>query len=404
MRDADFSLSQHVFISLLNPMLSIVLSAAFFALWTFRRENRYVARLVVCYVAVAIGFTLQSFDFGIDYQVSRLISNLFFFAAMFLFAGALLSRQGLAVPNRALIGCAAVAIAVMSWFLWVQPDFVARVIVVNYGLGAMCTVAVLRLRRAARRTLIDRLVVGVTSVRALDFFVRPLLVALFDSHASTATGITSPYWLTTSLATIVFSLLIALALLTAAALDTIEELQTESQTDPLSKLLNRRGFEQQGEALIDKCTARSMPLALILADLDHFKTINDNHGHAAGDAVIAAFGERLRNVMGPLAIAGRVGGEEFAILLPLADLGAARLFAETMRALPGGGEILPQGARVTASFGVAERRNGERLEALMRRADAALYEAKRTGRDCVRTESAGEKAVDAASASDRYAV
>src|SRR5690606_14182647 len=118
-----------------------------------------------------------------------------------------------------------------------------------------------------------------------------------------------------------------------AALDTIEELQTESQTDPLSKLLNRRGFEQQGEALIDKCTASSMPLALILADLDHFKTINDNHGHAAGDAVIAAFGERLRNVMGPLAIAGRVGGEEFAILLPLADLGAARLFAETMRAL-----------------------------------------------------------------------
>ena len=378
-------MSQLVFISLLNPLLSMVLAAAFFALWMFRRGNRYVARLVLCYLAVAAGFSLQSFDFGLGYEASRFLSNLLFFGALYLFASALLARQGLAVPVAQLLSCIGLAMAVTGWFLWVRPDFAARVFAVNFGLGAMCVVTTLRLRLAARQTVVDRLVMLMTGVRALEFFVRPPLVALFGGAAGQQVDITSPYWLATSLATIVFSLLIALTVLTAVALDTIHELQAESQTDPLSRLLNRRGFEQRGAALIGECAAAGVPVTLVLADLDHFKAINDNHGHAAGDAVIAAFAERLRCAMGPRALAGRIGGEEFAVLLPLADSGAARLFAEAVRALPAGGgvEALPPGAWVTASFGIAERQDGEGLEALMRRADAALYRAKRAGRDCV---------------------
>lgn len=379
-------MSQHVFISLLNPLLSLVLAAAFFVLWMFRPGNRYVARLVVCYLAVVAGFSLQSFDFGLGYEAARFLSNLLFFVALSLLASAVLTRQGLPVPVMPLAACVGISMAVMAWFLWVEPDFVARVFAVNYGLGAICVVIVLSLRRALRQTLIDRLVMVVTGVRAIDFFVRPLLVAMFDTAAAQPANITSPYWLATSLATIVFSLLIALTLLTAVALDTIEELQAESQTDPLSKLLNRRGFEQRSAALIEDCAAAGVPVALVLADLDHFKTVNDNHGHAAGDAVIAAFAERLRRTMGPRAIAGRIGGEEFGVLLPLADLGAAKLFAEAVRTLHSSADVdgLPPQTRVTASFGATERAGGEGLEAMMRRADAALYRAKRAGRDCVR--------------------
>ena len=385
-------MSQHLFISLLNPLLSAVLAAAFLALWLFRRNNRYVRRLVVCYFAVAAGFLLQSFELGLGYAPSRFLSNLLFFVAMYLFVGAVTARQGLPAPKAALIACIVAAMAVTGWFMWARPDFAARVFAVNYGLGAMCLVAMLRLRRAPRQTMIDRLVMAMTGVRALDFLVRPPLVALFSSAAGQPADITSPYWLATSLATIVSSLLIALTLLTAVALDTIEELQAESQTDPLSKLLNRRGFEQRGEALLEECARAGVPVALVLADLDHFKAINDSHGHAAGDAVIAAFAERLRGAMGQCALAGRLGGEEFGVLLPLADTGAARLFAEAVRTLHSGGDIeaLPAGTRVTASFGIAERHAGERLGALMRRADAALYAAKSAGRDCVRLAPAAE--------------
>ena len=126
-----------------------------------------------------------------------------------------------------------------------------------------------------------------------------------------------------------------------------------SETDTLSGLLNRRGFEERADRAVREAVRREGPLALVIADLDHFKSINDSYGHAAGDAVIAAF---------------------------------ARFFAEGARsafaALPVDG--LPDDVRFTASFGVAELAPGETTRDLMRRADGALYEAKKAGRDCVR--------------------
>jgi diguanylate cyclase (GGDEF)-like protein len=94
----------------------------------------------------------------------------------------------------------------------------------------------------------------------------------------------------------------------------------------------------------------------------------------------------LRSATGARGAAGRIGGEEFAVLLPLSDLGAARLFAEAIRSFYSAGAIdgLPPGIRVTASFGVAARSGREGLMPLMRRADEALYKAKKTGRDSVR--------------------
>lgn len=373
--------NQQIFISLLNPTLAVVLAAAFFVLWMFRRENRYVVQLSLCYVAVTAGFTLQGFDFGLGFELSKLLSNLLFFCALSLLATAVLSRQNLPVPVLQMGACVLVSVALLCWFLWVKPDFAARVFTVNYGLGALCVVALLRLRQAKRRTLMDRLIMLMTGVRAMEFFLRPPLVRLLDSHPGESPYISSAYWLSTSLATMIFSLLIALTLLTAVALDTIQELQAETQTDPLSKLLNRRGSQ-----LLERCTAARMPVALVMADLDHFKAVNDNHGHAAGDRVIADFAEKLRLAAGSRGIIGRIGGEEFAVLLPLADLVAARLFAEAVRTLCAAGGIdgLPPGTRVTASFGVAARSEDEGLEALMRRADEALYQAKRNGRDGVR--------------------
>ncbi|PDQ19180.1 GGDEF domain-containing protein, partial [Mesorhizobium sanjuanii] len=117
-----------------------------------------------------------------------------------------------------------------------------------------------------------------------------------------------------------------------------------------------------------------------------FKNINDNFGHASGDRVIEAFAGLLREAAADHHVAGRLGGEEFAIILPGTNLAAARLFAEGTRnafgTLPVEG--LPQDHRCTASFGVAELQPGEGFAGLTQRADEALYQAKRGGRDRVR--------------------
>ncbi len=380
------AVSQDLFISLLNPVLSIVLSTAFFVLWSFRRENRYVLQLCVCYFAVAIGFALQSFDLGVGPAVSKVISNLLFFGALLLFVAAVTSRQGVRVPWAASLLCIAAGMGGLLWFLFVQPYFPGRVFSVNYGLGALCIVAMMRLRQSSRRSVIDRMIVLMAGLRAADFFIRPLLVALLSGvDAGRPPYLHSPYWLTTSLSVMVFSLLIALTLLTAVALDTINELQAESETDALSKLLNRRGFEQKAASVLQRSARNGAPVTLVLADLDHFKSVNDRFGHAVGDQVIVEFAARLQ-AAGSRAVVGRIGGEEFAVLMPSTDLVAGRLFAETVREAFCSETVegVPQGVKLTASFGVAGRFGGEELAPLMLRADEALYKAKQNGRDSVR--------------------
>ena len=131
---------------------------------------------------------------------------------------------------------------------------------------------------------------------------------------------------------------------------------------------------------------QGIPVALVIADLDHFKSINDSFGHASGDRVIETFAGFLREAAAEHHVAGRIGGEEFAIILPGTNLAAARLFAEGARSAFGALPIdcLPANHRCTASFGVAELHPAEDFSDLLRRADEALYQAKGSGRDCVR--------------------
>ena len=155
-----------------------------------------------------------------------------------------------------------------------------------------------------------------------------------------------------------------------------------SGTDPLSSALNRRGFEQHGESAL----AGGARGVLVAADLDHFKQINDNYGHAAGDGVIAHFAALLQDAAPEGAIVGRVGGEEFAVLLPDALLSDGRLYAETVRGRFAAQQLPVLGVDrcFTASFGVAQAGRGDTLHDLLHRADAALYSAKAGGRNLVR--------------------
>jgi diguanylate cyclase (GGDEF)-like protein len=188
----------------------------------------------------------------------------------------------------------------------------------------------------------------------------------------------------------VFGLGLALLLVVVLVRDVLERLARRADTDSLSGLLNREAFERQRDALLLLRAAGGTPLSLVLCDLDHFKQVNDTYGHAAGDRVIEAFARLLAESTNEGQAAGRIGGEEFAVLLPDANLAAARLFAENLRSAFSVTSIVGPSDSCTASFGVAEAMPGESGDDFQARTDAALYAAKRGGRDCVRVASPSE--------------
>lgn len=171
----------------------------------------------------------------------------------------------------------------------------------------------------------------------------------------------------------------------------MQELARMAETDPLTKLLNRRAFEDQGDAMCKSQQPQAPLIALIMFDIDHFKRINDTYGHAVGDAALRTVASLCR-ADGPSAdTVARIGGEEFALMVWAESLAQARAVAEHLRhriaevTVPTGTE-LP--CRMTASFGVAVAPAADRpeLELLLRRADHLLYAAKLAGRNCVMTD------------------
>ncbi len=165
-------------------------------------------------------------------------------------------------------------------------------------------------------------------------------------------------------------------------------LAAQSETDPLTGLPNRRGFAARSDAALIEARRQGEPCAVVALDLDRFKAINDGHGHAAGDVVLRGVGAAIRASVRGGDVSGRLGGEEFALLLPGDSIADAVSVAERLRALiratvphPAGGD-----AAVTLSVGVATVGPGapqEALDAALAAADRALYDAKQQGRDRV---------------------
>jgi diguanylate cyclase (GGDEF)-like protein len=163
-------------------------------------------------------------------------------------------------------------------------------------------------------------------------------------------------------------------------------LRLEAETDELTGLLNRRAFLARARALIGRDRKTDDPMVLLLFDLDHFKAINDRFGHATGDQALRLFAGIGAEALRATDLFGRIGGEEFAALLPGCDAVTAENIADRIRLDLSSKTILHEGSSVvaTVSVGVASMTaRTAALDTLMARADAALYESKRAGRDRV---------------------
>jgi diguanylate cyclase (GGDEF)-like protein len=154
----------------------------------------------------------------------------------------------------------------------------------------------------------------------------------------------------------------------------------EARIDPLTGLANRRGLEERLDVEVPRANRDGGRMAVVVFDIDHFKRVNDQHGHDAGDRVLAWLGTVLREQVRGVDIASRLGGEEFALVLPGGDAAAGARLADRVRAVVAEG---CDGLMLTVSAGVAAATAPLDPVALLHRADAALYAAKRGGRDRV---------------------
>jgi diguanylate cyclase (GGDEF)-like protein len=165
--------------------------------------------------------------------------------------------------------------------------------------------------------------------------------------------------------------------------------KTAASVDPLSGMLNRRGFSEACARVIEREANAGRPVTVMIFDIDHFKSINDRFGHPAGDEILKLFAAVVVNNLRISDLSGRIGGEEFAALLPC-SLEEGVLVAERVReAFETSGIVCEEGpVDTTVSIGVAGGPAGTELEVLLASADTALYQAKRGGRN--RVEAAEE--------------
>lgn len=179
--------------------------------------------------------------------------------------------------------------------------------------------------------------------------------------------------------------LIVLGLLLKVIKHYQSELEGIAWRDPLTSLLNRRAFAERYEGIRNKHQRSGGPLSLLIVDIDHFKEINDQHGHHTGDQVLKEIATILNDVIRPSDLVARWGGDEFLLLLSDTDMANAQLIAERIRnriiCSPELKSVTDKG--LTASIGVAEQRSGYNLDLHVQQADAGLYRAKKEGRNSV---------------------
>ena len=277
----------------------------------------------------------------------------------------------------------------VSWFGMAQPWGPARVAVISGVLAALCASIAWDVQRGTRRQfdlrygallalplLLGGAVFGARSLRAI---VSPqTIVAEVTANSALNIG--------TAVLYMIVALVFQLTLVALGVSRLVSELKRASRHDPLTGLLNRRAIDEALAAEVQRARRLGVPFSVLMLDVDHFKPINDTHGHAAGDRALQHLATLLTSQMRDIDRVGRYGGEEFVVLLPGTPQeqahGLAQRLCEKVAALPPMWRDTP--LPVTVSIGLAEwLGDSDGLPALLARADAALYRAKEGGRNRV---------------------
>ncbi|OZI52810.1 GGDEF domain-containing protein [Bordetella genomosp. 5] len=372
-----------VTLSLIAPALLVVFGLAFFGLWYGFRRRAHLLHLAAACLLFALGAASQVLYIPRDTGLNAVVSATLYAVAASLVAQSLLLRAGRPLPWWVYALFCGALVGVLAYFFYIDRNLLARVYLLNGGLGALFCVTALRMRGARSRRRIDRALFAIVLVFGLHFLPRTLLSLGRRAPEGPLAFADSRFWQLTQLSLAVFSVGLAIALLAAVAADALDDARREGDTDWLTGLLNRRGFDARLAPARAGVPAPAT-CALVLCDVDDFKRINDVYGHDGGDAVLKDVARALEGATQPGDLLGRIGGEEFAVLLPGAGIDDALARAERLRDAVARQVRTPDGASpVTLSAGVAVAGAEEAWEVLYRRADAQLYAAKRGGKNRV---------------------
>jgi diguanylate cyclase (GGDEF)-like protein len=356
----------------------------FFLAVSARSRNRVAARWFAGTYAVASLSTV--FELLVAYVPPAKLWAILAFAAML--GGMLMLRIGVGhlyglKTSRPFLAAVFVAFVSLDYVIYDLPrGTLAHALPYQTPFAVALGMSAFAVWRARPASFVDRALIVLLALTSAHFLAKAFAAVLAGSGNTAKDYLASQFALVSQSMGAVLIVTVGLMLLCVLVLEIVAEEKVNAEVDPLSGLLNRRGFDNRINALM----ASAGPHGLILCDIDHFKSVNDTHGHQGGDAAIRAFGEALQVSAPQAALVARIGGEEFALFLPNTGKEATLLFAQTLRAtravapIPG----LPPAVRITASFGVAAVTRDEPLRFAMRRADDALYAAKNAGRDCVR--------------------
>ncbi|MGN7294971.1 diguanylate cyclase [Rhizobium sp. SAFR-030] len=348
----------------------------------------------VGYLSAAVAFLMPVLTF-LPVPLAAMIANLLFLTAFFAYGEALADRLGGPRLRRVRLLVVLLALPFLGHAVLIAADLRQEIIAGDLACGLLLLASVVSLVRRAVLP-VDRVLVAVAAMVVAETLLR---LVLFVAMTSASAGLSTESYLSSSYAFYVqmgasmLTFLLALSVLATIVHDTVLGHRTASEQDPLTGLLNRRGFDLG----CDRATRSRALGAVVLGDIDRFKRVNDHFGHAAGDDVIRRFADLLRSTIPEGALAARFGGEEFVVFLPGLAAAEAGVLAERLReAFAAQAWIFhDDGVPITASFGVsALAASDHSVHDAIQRADARLYEAKCGGRNRVVVEGQNSAAAN----------
>jgi len=375
---------QALILTFIIPALAVIIAGVFAVLWWQDRTRVHIAAYAYCYAALGAGVMINIFIFQAVTPGGIVAYHLLSMSGLIALLWGTAHRVGLKTPIFGYTASVVFTCGIL-WASMAAGERDAMMLAQNVNSSLLLALTAQNLWHAGSQRLADRALIWVLALFSIFGFVRPLLTIfsepLFGPGEEGAALLLAIHVLVLA----IFLSLQAVVLIATVLGDKSESDRDLAAIDPLSGLPMRARFEGEALELQKAARERGVPLSLIIADLDLFKRVNDTHGHAAGDRVIAAFGQLIAGELRDKDLCGRIGGEEFCIIAFKCDGGNGQALANRLRRATNR-LMVPwstQELRVSASFGVTEWEAHESYTDAFKRADAALYTAKGAGRDQV---------------------
>ncbi len=361
------------------PPVLILFAAAFIMLWFFVRRAPYLIYNALGFALFGISFAVQLSHVPADLGLNALASTSLYMLGVILFGRGLLTRQAISAPWGQFALVFALVLGGIAYFYYVHRNVLGRTLILNAGIATTLFITAWHLRRTFHNGVADRLLLIMLTLVGLHFVPR-LVVALFSviPGMSAESFYNSAFWRVNEYTALICGVLLGFSLFVTVASDHFRDMEHERDTDPLTGLLNRRGMLHA----FQKWHRPGRTCWIALCDIDHFKQINDIHGHATGDIVLVRFAQLLNELYTHYRIIGRFGGEEFILILDDLPQEAVLQRLEALRLQVSQTDFSDEdwSHRVTCSIGCARLQRDTDFWETVRRADVLLYQAKREGR------------------------